>query len=247
MSKATVKGVEIDNLEFSPDSSGKVTLDLTEVDMSDTGIQNGDLRFFGLDAQYDFNEVKVGKVDISASDYSKYDLKDIILSKIVSHRIVVRSKTNYDVLNEILVKTVPGVSKASQGGEDLVSLLVINVLNNDSDTLESAISDNLVRPALTTTFRIFVFAVLFALVSVLVAFLAKAMNLVNDVPVLGKVNAFLGALLGAVRAAVVILMIGIAVRVIISLTGNNLIFLNTMTIDKTYIFRHIYYIGFLNF
>jgi uncharacterized protein YjbI with pentapeptide repeats len=247
MSKAKIDGKTIDRHEFKPDSTGKITLDLSEVDLSDTGITQGDMSFFGLDAKYDFNNVNIGRVNISNSDYTKYDINDIILAKTVSNRLLQRVKSNYDLLNDNLSETIPGVSKASAGSEDLVSVLILNVLDNNSTTLESAINDHLVRPVLSTTFRILIFSILFALICIGVSFLANALNLVNDVPVIGKVNAMLGTLLGIAMAVIVSAMVCIGVSTIISLTGDNIIFLNTMTIEETFVFRHLYNIGFLNF
>jgi hypothetical protein len=247
MNKAVINNQSIDKLEYTVDSTGTVRLELKYVNLSETGIEDGDLYFFGLDAKYDFRGVSVGKIDISQADYAKYNLEDIILARTVSHRINERDKIKHNNLQNNLIETVPGVTRASAGSIDLVSVLIINILVNDSDTLEGAIDSYLVRPVLVTTFRVLCFAIIFAIVCLAVSFVANAMHLISEVPVIGKVNTLLGTLLGVFSSVVAVFIVCIAIKAIISLTGNNVIVLNTMTIDETYIFRHIYNIPFLKF
>lgn len=63
---------------------------------------------------------------------------------------------------------------------------------------------------------------------------------VDRIPVLGPVNAALGALLGVVQAGVVIYLLALAVEVVISLTADRLEWLNTGIVDATILFRRIY-------
>ncbi|MCL2072007.1 MAG: hypothetical protein FWH07_07230 [Oscillospiraceae bacterium] len=247
MSQALVSGNSIAAIEAGivTDADGSVTLDLSDVDLSQTGIADGDLSFFGLDSKFALLPVSLGKVDVSATDYSKYELEDIILARIMSHRIAERAKSNYEELEQILDNTIPGFAQAAQGGTDTVSLLIINIINNHEDSLQSVVNENIVRPTVLIPLKSLIFTIVFALVNVLVSVIAKASQIIDAIPLVGKANHFLGGMLGLVEAAVVIFMVCIAIRIIISFTGDNIIFLNSMTIEETFIFKHVYNIKFL--
>ena len=249
MSKALISGKTIEEfqMEIKSDEAEKISLDLYEVDLSQTGIAEGDLSFFGIDAVFALAPSNPGKVDINASEYANNELEDIVLSRVVSHRISERAKSNYEELDAILTDTIPGFSRVSKGSTDVVSMLLLGVLTNGADSLESAVNDNLVKPVLIVPFKTLVFVILFSLITFLITLIAKSMQVVNNIPFVGKVNHLLGAALGIVQAAVIIFLICIGVRIIISLTADNIILLNTMTIDETYIFKHIYGLEFLRF
>ncbi|MCL2037199.1 MAG: CvpA family protein [Oscillospiraceae bacterium] len=252
MSKAIISGKTMEEFKAGMvvDAAGKTSLDLTAVDLSRTGLYDGDLGFFGIDAKKDFAEsdsLNLGRVDINVSKLAVNELEDIILSRAVSMKIAEKSVANHEQLNQILDDTVPGFSKIVTGSVDLVSSLLINIINSESDSLESAVSDTLVKPVIIIPVRTLIFACIFAVISVIVSFVARALRLVRGIPAIGRLNSFLGGLLGAAQAVVVIFIICIGVRIIISLTSNNLIFLNTLTIDETGIFRHVYGLNFLNF
>ena len=88
---------------------------------------------------------------------------------------------------------------------------------------------------------------LFALLMCVLNLATKALKVLNKIPVIGGVNVILGVVLGAVEAAITVFLVCIGVQVTVTLTDNSLIFLNTMTIDQTILFRHVYYFDFLNF
>jgi hypothetical protein len=249
MSKALISGDTIAKIESEivPDSAGNATLNLMDVDLRQTGIAEGDLSFFGLEAKLFLSKVHIGRIDISAADYNSYELEDIILARIISHKTAERAKTNHEELYKIMDDTMPEFSKATQGGADMVAKLIISIINNDSADLETAVNNNLVRPAMLIPLRGLMFTIIFALVTLLVSAIAKSLNIISYIPIAGRVNSLLGGVLGLVQSALVIFLVCIAVRIIVTLTGDNILFLNTMTIDETFIFRHVYNLKFLSF
>jgi len=249
MSKAVIRGQSMEEFTASlePDESGKVHMDLTNVDLSRTGIMSGNLEFFGINDISDFNALNLGRVDISPSMYANNEVHDIILARAVSQQIANKAHANHEQLNGILDSTIPGFSRVATGSTDLISMLIIGIINSESDSLYSAIDDNLVKPVLIVPIRTLLFVIIFAIVSIVVSFVAKALRIINKIPILGRLNSLLGGVLGSVRAVVVIFMVCLGVRVLISLTSNNILILNTMTIDETYIFQYFYYLRFLNF
>ena len=250
MSKALIAGRTIEEIRNDAviDEQGVLTLDLTNVDLSNTGILSGDLSFFGIEVLFYRVPATIGKVDISAADYAKYELEDIILAKMISNQIIEHPKSNHEVLLKNLEDTIPGFSKIMGSGMDSISLLILNIITNySSDSLAEMVSDNLVKPAVMVPIRALFFALLYALTGVLIAFIARKAELVNSLPIVGRVNAVLGGVVGIGQAAIAIFLVCIIVKVIITLTGNSVIFLNTMTIDETFVFRHVYNLKFLSF
>jgi ABC-type multidrug transport system fused ATPase/permease subunit len=246
MSEATIDGKSMEEykLLLKHDSAGKISLDLTDVDLSRTGIRDGNLNFFGLDAKSDFGKMNLGKIDINISQLSSNNIEDIVLARAVSMQIAEKSRSNHEKLDTILTDTVPGYSKAASGSTDMLSALLISIINSDTESLETVINDKLVKPVVTAPVRVLIFALLFAVVSIIVSIAAKTMRLVNQIPIIGRLNSFLGGVLGVVQAVIVLFIVCLSVSMIIAVTSNNIIFINTMTIDETLIFKYIYYLSF---
>ena len=250
MSKATITGNSIQQLRenIKPDSTGKVTIDIPSLDLSQTGIPDGDLDFFGINSNFALVPLKLGTVEISAAEYAKYELEDIILARAISYRIADRAKPNHEKLTKILDDTIPGYSILSAGNSsDLVSGLILGILHGDADSLEETINLNLVKPVAIVPFRALVFAILFAVLGLTAHALTRTANEFTRVPLVGGTNAFLGGLLGLAQSVIAVFVVCIGVRMLIALTGDNIIFMNSMTIDDTMFFKHVYNINFLNF
>ncbi len=69
------------------------------------------------------------------------------------------------------------------------------------------IVDSLISPLVISLLRSILFILLFLLLMLIVRLIAKALKPVNEIPVLGKVNRFFGALIGLVCAALLILVL----------------------------------------
>ncbi|MCL1867064.1 MAG: CvpA family protein [Oscillospiraceae bacterium] len=251
ISKAFINGKSMNEFKsgIETDSSGKVDLDLVVVDLSGTGIAESDLGFFGITDTSELNTVNLGKLSVSKAELNANDIEDIILARAVSQKISEKASSKYEMLDKIINDTVPGFSKAAGGGGglDMVAKLLVSIIHSESDSLESAINGKIVRPMLIVPIRALVFTIIFVGASIAISLIAKSLRFVNRIPLLGALNSFLGLLLGIVQALVVVFLVCIGFRIIISLTANGIIFLNTMTIDETFIFKHIYYLDILKF
>ncbi|MCL2633217.1 MAG: CvpA family protein [Oscillospiraceae bacterium] len=250
MSKARISDNVISEAGFNlePDSAGKITLDLSKIDLSETGIKEADLRFFGIDTdENDYEEINLGRISINAQELSETDLETIILVRVLSAQIAKNSGDVHEQLSETMEETLPGFSRASQGNIDLVAMLLTTVIKSDSQTLAETVNDNIVKPVLVVPVRVVVFSIIFAVLNIGVAIAVKSLKLINRIPVIGKINTFGGAVLGVLEATVVVFLVCIGIRLLITITGDNIIFLNTMTVNETFIFKHIYYMEFLKF
>jgi len=246
MSKALISGKSISELNLEPDSAGKVTLDLTDVDLSQTGIKKTDLTFFGIDNKtVDYKKVNLSKINIKAAEID--DIDAIILAKTVSVTMLKNSEASHAQLTKIMEEVLPGYSKATEGGTDLVAKMIAGVIKTDSDNLADAVNASLVKPAMIVPIRVLIFSLIFTLTEIIFAVIVKSLGLVNGIPVIGTVNTVLGVFLGILEAAVAVFTVCIGIALIISITGDNIIFLNTLTINQTHIFKHIYFLDFLDF
>lgn len=250
MSKAKINGKPLPEINTDTDSAGKLNLDLSRLDLSDTGMNNIDLSSFGITKDFDYSSVNLGSVEISAMEKEEYGVEKIILSSVISDNIsngtALGSITGaIEEMAQSLPSFMSGVSD-SLTSKDKINDVVISILDTESEDYAGAIADNVVKPVVLVPMRALIFAVLFAIIVIALNILAGLLKNINKIPLIGGVNKVLGAAAGAVQGAIVIFLICIFVQAVVALSGNELIFLNTMTIDESFIFRKIYYFEFLD-
>jgi len=107
-------------------------------------------------------------------------------------------------------------------------------------TLGERIMDDIVEPTVLLPLKVIVFLILFSLVALILNLIANASKIINKIPIISSVNGVLGAVLGAAEAAIALVVICMLIRLVISIWGNSLVFINETTIERTLIFRHIY-------
>lgn len=253
MDKAIIGGKTVSSMDntLKVDDAGKITLDLSSVDLSKTGIDKIDLTSIGFEKNTDYSAIKVGKVQIYEAAVKEHGLGNIILAQVISDKIMNSSLGNalkniVKSIDEALPFIGLDENMLSQGDNTLLSDLVISLLKSGGNPGQSVL-DNIVKPVVLIPMRTIIFIVLFVVISILLSFVIKATSLINKIPLIGTLNEFLGAVMGLVHGVVVIFVIVIILNMIIALTENTLIFLNESTIDKSFIFSWIYNFRFLDF
>ena len=88
---------------------------------------------------------------------------------------------------------------------------------------------------------------IFFAVSVILSIIAKAMEFVNKIPLIGGLNVVLGGAVGLVQGLLTICVVCIVVRVITTLSGGNVMFFNNTAIEASYVFKLFYNYDFINF
>ncbi len=254
MSSAKVNNRDLSELVSKPDSAGKISVDLSNLDLSGTGLKNIDLEAFGIDSKtFDYSAVNLGTVVMSADDVNNYGLETMVLSTLLSDNMV--NGTAYGSICgavEEMAESVPflmeGVSESvTSGDRTIIQDIVLSVLDTKSEDFAKSITDNMIKPILLVPVRALIFVILFIIINIVLCLIVKMLKGVNKIPLVGGVNKLLGAVAGAVEGIIVIFLVCIFINVVINLTDNGLIFLNTMTIDETMIFKKIYYFEFLDF
>lgn len=103
-----------------------------------------------------------------------------------------------------------------------------------------------VKPVVTSIIEALAFIILFALFMVIVRMLARFLKGIDHIPVIGKLNNFLGAVLGVLKASLIIYIIALFADMFVIFTGNGNDILNTDIINSTYIFSIFYNYNPLN-
>ena len=253
MDKAIINGKSLASMKNSlkADDAGKITIDLSSVDLTNTGIDKIDLTAIGFDKNADYAAVEVGKVQIYESAVKEHGLGNIVLAQIISDRIMNTSfaTTIGDVVTSI-DETLPFLgldeNMLTQTDNTLLSDIVVSILKSAGNPGQSVL-DNIVKPIVLIPMRTVIFIILFIVISILLSFVIKSTSLINKIPLIGTLNEFLGAIMGLVHGVVIVFVVVIILNMIIALTENSLIFLNEATIDKSFVFSWIYNFKFLDF
>ena len=143
----------------------------------------------------------------------------------------------YDSVIGEKVKDV--MSSITQNSESSYTFWVriIEAMDKTADT-EKLISDIL---------RLVIGVIIFIIVVILLSLAAKAFKGINKVPVIGMVNKLLGGILGLGVGLMICLVLVSVVAAVISVTGNQLQWMNISIIDKTYLFTYFYKYNLLQF
>ncbi len=251
MEKATLGGETLTELNISPDDAGKVTIDLSKLDVSATGIDKVDLSAFGIPSGSDLSSLKLGTVQIFAVNVEKYGLGTMVLAEILSEKLM--SSSVATAITDVVTKineSVPmlNLDETTLGlmGNTLLTDIVVSLIKSSGDPGQSVV-DNIVKPVVLIPIRTIAFIIIFIVVSILLSLIIKATALINKIPLIGSLNELLGAVLGLAEGLIIVFIVVILVHLAVSVTDNTLIFLNEMTIDKSFAFSWVYDFKFLDF
>lgn len=253
MGKAVVGGKFLNTIEPEFDGSGTAVIDLSDIDLTETGIENVDLSLFGIDEEFDYSQVKIGSVEIKSDELENHDLNDVVFAHILasnarSGKIYSAFEEVGDKMSEVMPIALGGFSEQlSSGGNEAMYKIILSITDATSDSHASAILTNIIDPIVRVPIRIIVFVIIFAVVMLILNLIANASKLINHIPVVASVNEALGGVLGLIKAAIIVLLVCIGVQFLISVTNNELVFLNTYTIDQTILFKHIYDFRLIDF
>lgn len=251
MEKAKINGKSIDSLELKADKAGKVTVNLGNVNLSNTGISKVDLTSFGVDKNIDYSNINLGSVQIYESDIEKYGIENMILTEVLAQNI--KNSAIADSVNEIIDKvgeTVPALDLKGKTIEDIdsgtINSVVVSVVQSSGNP-GKAVLDNVAKPIVLVPLRTIIFVVLFILIFIILSILIKATSVINKLPLIGQLNSLLGGVAGLLQGLVIVFIVVIIAHMAVELTNNTLIFLNDMTINKSFAFSKIYNFSFLDF
>lgn len=250
--KVKISGTPV--TEIIPDYSGtdKVVLDLSDVDLSGTGFENADLSKFGFGSSEDHSHMDGKTAEFTMSDINANGLGKLVTAQVIAVKLSVSPMISgiQEYVNIVAGMFPAQLQETAQGISDgeisMVRSLVLTMINF-SASVKTAVIDHMLRPAFTLLMKTIFFAVIFVVVSCALDIAARALKVVNKIPLIGSVNGFLGGVCGAVSGLISVCIICIVVRFIVNMSGGNTMLLNDTAIDKTYVFRFFYNFEFLNF
>ena len=119
---------------------------------------------------------------------------------------------------------------------------IIKALNNPSkEEGAKELTAIVVEPFVLMIIKIIVFIIAFSLLMFIVRLVSTILSKsLNMVPLVGPLNTFLGGALGFAQGAIIIIVAVLIIKLLVSLTNNQILVFNTPTIEETYIFKHIY-------
>lgn len=247
MTKTIVKEKYISEEELNFNEKGVASLDLSSADVSETGMMEANLQIFGVGEDYNYSEVKIGIVEISKDEIKKYGFNTVVLAhtltnSVTSGEIFIAFKDIGAKISEKIPMVFKGYEdKVNEGKTDTLYELVLSVVYVENGHFGSMIMDNIVNPIVLIPLKVFIFILLFIIIVSLLNLIAKASRIINKIPVVASLNEVLGAVLSLAEALIILIVICTAIKLVISVGGDSLVFLNEATIDKTILFKTLYY------
>lgn len=121
--------------------------------------------------------------------------------------------------------------------------MIAEIQKNVGDTLSGlgeTITDTVVSPVVTMLLQMVLCLLIFIICVIIIKIIAKALGAVRRIPLVGTLNAVLGAVVGAVQGLIVLFLLGLVGNVLISLSGNALGWFNTEIIGKSFVYQFFY-------
>lgn len=256
VSKILVNGKPISELNLTPDNAGKINIDLSSLDCSATGISEVDLSMFGIDSQTtDFSAIDAGNIQITEAELEKNSVGTLILANSLASKAQDGGNDFLNVvsgISDLVSQTLPKVmpdgltTPISSDNNTVVKDIILIIMSSNSENVGQAVLNNFVAPLILAPMRVIIFALLFIIIMIVLGIVVKCTKMINKIPVLGKFNQAGGALLGIAEGAIVVFIVALGIQLIVTVSGNSLMVLNDMTIEKTFIFKYIYNFEFLN-
>ncbi len=251
-STVRVNGVSVEDIQPHYSGTNKALFDLTSVDLSQTGLSEVDLTKFGITADTDFSDMNGKTAEFTMTDINRYGLGQMIVAQVIAVNM-----QNSEIYRTFIVFTdsvgeaVPMYfgtmsEQIAQGSVEPLRSIVL-IMQSAHVNVRDAVIDGIVKPCFNVTVQTVAFAVIFFAIVLILNLLAKLLQLVNKIPLIGGLNTFCGGLVGLVQGFLTVCMTCLLVRVIAVMSGGNIIFFNNAVIDSTMVFRFFYDFEFMNF
>lgn len=250
--KVLVSGVSAGEVKIDYAGTGKAVVELSDLDLSGTGIADAELSVFNVPADTDFSSVSGKTAEFTMSEIEKHGLGKLAVAQYLA--VSAQSSdfiSGFTQFADIVGDTLPMVfgqtaDNITNGSVSALRGVILTMMDTKSSA-KDAVMEGIVRPGFMVAAQTIAFALIFIVVSAVLGIIASALKCVNKIPVLGKANAFVGGAAGLCEGLVAVFAVCIAVRFLTSLGGGDILFFNETTINSTYLFGIFYNFDFLNF
>lgn len=232
--------------------TNKAVVDLSDMDLSRTGISSADLSLFGIPADTDFSSVSGKTAEFTMAEVEQYGLGKLAVAQYLavnaqSSEFFAGFLDYTDKIGNAVPFVFGDISNSISGGSVPALRNIVIKMADGSASAKDAVINGVIEPYFKMAVKTTLFVVIFLVVSVLLGVLAAALKAVNKIPVLGSFNAFVGGVAGLLEGLITVFIICIGVRLLVSLSNGNIMFFNEMTINSTFLFGIFYNFDFLNF
>ncbi|MCD7822494.1 MAG: CvpA family protein [Oscillospiraceae bacterium] len=148
----------------------------------------------------------------------------------------VTSEVKSFLFSDYIINALETLGAATGDMSEVVNVFLTGSAEETAATAEAEI----VRPIIEMALKIVVFLVLLFVLRLVIDPVSNLFKFANKIPIIGSVNVLLGAVLGAVEGLITVYGLALLLRLIVNVSGDSLIFLNTDTIELTYIFKYFY-------
>lgn len=248
--KIVISGTPITEYQVDYKGGTMAVVDLSKLDMSQTGISAEDLEKLGLEPDTDLTEFNAKTAEFSKSDVEKHGLGKLVMAQFAAVNLAQTDMfKDFNNIADVVSKFIPSFS--TKGSTENVTISGVRtaalLMIDTGKTVTNAIMDEVVAPNCIVFIRTIAFILIFVLVQVILGIIAGATKLLGKIPVIGKANAALGLITGLCEGAVVVFIICMVTKFFVVISGDSAIMLNSSAIDETFLFKHIYEIDFINF
>ncbi len=238
--------------EFEPNYAGtrKAVVELSDIDMSETGITVEDLAKIGVVGETDLTSLNGKTAEFTRDEIEKHGLGKTVAAQYIAVNLANDSALkNLGNILENAGSALPLAVFGAQANGTGVSALRTIVLGmfDTRDSFRNTAMSGFIEPNFVLLIRTIVLVTIFILVNLALRIAASAAKLINKIPVIGKVNAFLGLVLGLIEGLLAVFVVCLVTRMIVSLCGANSILINQTAVDSTVLFKVFYNFDFLNF
>jgi uncharacterized membrane protein required for colicin V production len=137
-----------------------------------------------------------------------------------------------------VLESLPAILR--QYAPALADLEGIGYASLETTQLVDSLVDTVLKDPVMMLLRGLAFLLIFGLALIATLLIARLFTGLYKVPVIGTINTFFGGVVGALQAVLFLVLGSLALRLAISLTGGELIWLNARVMDETYIWRVFY-------
>ncbi len=121
-------------------------------------------------------------------------------------------------------------------------ILSQETMQNTAQTL----TDKLIAPIMIFIICCISFFILYISFRLLIRLLLKFTGAIQNIPVIGNINGFLGGVIGIINGVIALFVLGAAAYFLIFFTSNSLSWMNESIIDNTHLFFVFYKLNFLH-
>ena len=131
---------------------------------------------------------------------------------------------------------------AAGGGIDKQSITkeLDKAVQSGSGRIGEFLADDLIKPIATSAISFVTAKILLAILMFFVRIIARKINKLARLPIIGTANAILGGALGFIKGCVIIFLFIILLSMLMPMFSNKIWIFTPQTIDKTHLFKILY-------